>query len=260
MPAFVDRLQAGGRYTFTREEALAALGISRVALTHAAGRLIAKRRLAAPRRGFYVIVPLEYRELGAPPPSWYIHGLMAHQGHPYYVGLLSAAALHGAAHQQPQVFQVMTDVPLRPIRVGRSAIRFFIRRELAAVPTIALKTYTGTMRVSTPEATAFDLVRYADRAGHLDHVATVLAELAEHLDPERLVAIAAGEVELPVVQRLGYLLDQVDAAAIAAPLATWVAGAGARPVALASGVQAAGAPRDKRWQILVNDAVEIDEL
>jgi len=30
------------------------------------------------------------------------------------VGVLSAAAIHGAAHQQPMIFQVVTDKPTRP--------------------------------------------------------------------------------------------------------------------------------------------------
>ena len=33
-------------------------------------------------------------EAGAPPPLHYIDPLMRHLGHPYYVGLLSAARLH----------------------------------------------------------------------------------------------------------------------------------------------------------------------
>jgi hypothetical protein len=37
------------------------------------------------------------------------------------------------------------------------------------------------MRVSTPEATALDLVRYVTAAGHIGNVATVLAELSEKL-------------------------------------------------------------------------------
>lgn len=260
LSAFVDRLQASGQYTFDRSEALEALGCSRVALMHAARRLVAKGRLAVPRRGFYVIVPLEYRQSGAPPPAWYIHDLMAHQGYSYYVGLLSAAALHGAAHQKPQEFQVMTDVPLRSIRVGRARIHYFIRRELAGVPTIAVKTPTGTMRVSTPEATAFDLVRYADRIGNLNQVATVLAELAEKLEPRRLVELAGGEVELSVTQRLGYLLEHVDAADVASPLAAWLERRGPRPVPLLPARDLAGATRNARWQVLVNEHIEIDEI
>ena len=85
-------MQGKGRYSFRREEALDALGVSDEALQTAARRLTAKKRLVSPRRGFYVIVPLEYRSAGAPPPDWFIDELMKFQERPYYVGLLSAAA------------------------------------------------------------------------------------------------------------------------------------------------------------------------
>ncbi len=52
LSAFVDKLQESGRYTFTREEAAAACGISEIALRHAALRLQKQKRLAMPRRGF----------------------------------------------------------------------------------------------------------------------------------------------------------------------------------------------------------------
>ena len=93
---FVDDLQSRGRYSFMREEARRSLAISNLALQASARRLIRKVRLAAPRRGFYVVVPLEYRSAGAPPPAWFVDDLMRSSGRPYYVALLSAAALHGA--------------------------------------------------------------------------------------------------------------------------------------------------------------------
>lgn len=61
---FADDLQAGGRLTFTREEALAARGVTMPALKQAALRLAKRRRVVSPRRGFYVIVPLEHRGEG----------------------------------------------------------------------------------------------------------------------------------------------------------------------------------------------------
>ena len=115
----VDSFQASGRYVLTREQALAALEVSDEAVKKAVQRLVAKRRLAAVRRGFFVIVPVEYREAGAPPPAWFIDDLMKFYGQPYYVGLLSAAALHGAAHHQPQEFQVITNLQVRPAVAGR---------------------------------------------------------------------------------------------------------------------------------------------
>ena len=116
----VDALQAEGRYTFGRAEATVALQVSSQMLKKAAMRLTAKNRIAVPTRGFYIIVPVEYRAAGAPPPSWFIDELMRHLRRPYYVGVLSAAGLHGAAHQQPQEFQVVTAVARRPMAAGRA--------------------------------------------------------------------------------------------------------------------------------------------
>ena len=68
------------------------------------------------------------------------------------------------------------------------------------------KTVTGSLRVSTPEATALDLLRDVAAAGSLSTVATGLHDLAEPCDAGRLVE-AAQTGDLPHAQRLGYLLD-----------------------------------------------------
>ncbi len=107
--AYVERLLARGRHTFTRDEAETALESSTVAAYHSLRRLQKAGWLVMPRRGFYLIVDPEYRELGALPPAAWIDDLMTFHGTPYYVGLLSAASLHGAAHQQPMEFQVVAD-------------------------------------------------------------------------------------------------------------------------------------------------------
>lgn len=259
LAGFVNQLQASGRYTFHREEALSALGVSDIALQSAARRLAAKGRICAARRGFYVIVPVEYSQSGAPPPSWFIDDLMKFHQHPYYVGLLSAAALHGAAHQQPQLFQVITDTTLRPITVGRSRVRFFLKCHLSETPTTDIKTETGSMHVSTPEATALDLVRYVESAGQLGNVATVLSELSEKINPGKLVEAARTEVELSVVQRLGFLLEHFASPGVVAPLAEWLAAKRPRPVPLRSERNPKVIEKDSRWRILVNEKVEVDE-
>jgi predicted transcriptional regulator of viral defense system len=258
LSAYLDALQGRGRYTFDRAEALKELGSTPEALEAAVRRLAAKGRLAVPRRGFYVIVPAEYRSAGAPPADWFIADLMRFEGQPYYVGLLSAAALHGSAHQQPQEFQVVTDGPLRPARAGRVLIRFFTKATVGSTPVVDMKTQTGSMRVSTPEATALDLVRYVKRAGHLDNVATILSELAEKLDPRRLLAVARQGVEIAHVQRLGHLLDAVGAASAAKPMAAWISGQRPRRVLLRPGAQRPIRDEDPRWRVSVNEQVEID--
>ncbi len=254
----VDSQQATGRYVLTRKQALKTLAISEEALKKAVQRLVAKRRLAVPRRGFFVIVPIEYREAGAPPPSWFIDDLMKFCGQQYYVGLLSAAALHGAAHQQPQEFQVVTDGQLRPVVVGRARIRFFRKLRMERTPTLEMKTETGAMRVATPEATALDLLRYLKGAGHLGHVATVLSELAEEIDAERLAEVARIEGDLPNAQRLGYLLDQVGGDDVGTTLARWIGEQRPRFVSLRSDRSSRRAAKDDRWRVLVNEKVEAE--
>lgn len=256
---FVDRLQESGRYTFTADQALRECPLSVVAFRNAALRLERQGRLTSPRRGFFVIVPLEYRSRRTPPPSWFIDELMKFQGRAYYVALLSAAALHGAAHQQPQEFQVMTDEPLRPAVAGSSRLRFFFKKRVTRTPVVPVKTETGSMTVSTPEATALDLVRYLHGAGGLGNVATVLSELAERIDPARLVAVAKIEADVAAAQRLGFLLERVGAADRTEPLARWVAERRPRTIRLRAGQEAKSAAKDARWQVLVNAPLEVAE-
>jgi len=255
---FVDALQASGRYSFRREEARRELGGSEPAFRAAARRLVERRRLAVPRRGFFVVVPVEHRGAGSPPASWFVDDLMAHLGRPYYVGLLSAAALHGAAHEQPQEFQVVVGEPLRPSRVGRTRIRFVTKRKLAATPVTSVRTETGSMKVSTPEATALDLVAYCRLAGHLGNVATVLAELSEKLDAGELRRAAEAGAEMPSVQRLGHLLDLVGEETLAESLARLVAEMKPRPVPLRPDRPRGRGNADPRWRIFVNEKVAVD--
>ncbi|MHB0980007.1 MAG: type IV toxin-antitoxin system AbiEi family antitoxin domain-containing protein [Thermoleophilia bacterium] len=254
--AYVEDLQAGGRYTFTGVEIKAGMLRSDAAVEAALRRLKKRGRIAAPRRGFYVIVPPEYRQAGCPPAGWFIDDLMGFLGRPYYVGLLSAAAIHGAAHQQPMVFQVMTDAATRDAEAGRVRIEFHMKSALESTPVAKVQTETGYMRVSTPEATAFDLVRFARPAGGLSSVATVLGELAERLDPGELATLSRS-CRAPEMQRLGYLLDLIGMSRPADPLAAALRVRRNRPVLLVPGGENEGSV-DRRWRVILNEPVEAD--
>lgn len=258
MSAWIEQLQSRGRYTFTRREAESETDRSVVAAQTALRRLKERGRIVSPRRGFYVVVPPEYRAVGSPPASWFIDELMRYLSRPYYVGLLSAAGIHGAAHQQPMVFQVVTRDATREVRAGKVSIRFSISRLVDQLPVIQRQTETGTMRVATPETTAFDLVRYPAAAGHLSNASTVLSELAERLDAQALVSVAQ-LVRLPDAQRLGYLLDAVGQNELALPLAEWLAARQPRAVLLQPGAGAAGdGELDRRWRVRQNVQLEAD--
>lgn len=256
---FVDELQSKGRYSFTIND-LAKFDTHRspIATQAALRRLKQNHRIVSPRRGFFVVLRPEYRKQGCPPANWFIDDLMRDLEQPYYVTLLSAAALYGAAHQQPMTFQVMTDRPTRPINLGAVAISFHMARNVAEMPTEKMQTETGYMNVATPEVTAFDIVRYPEAAGYLNNVATVLAELAEKIRPTKLVTVAP-LYAMPDVQRLGYLLETiVDAKELVYPLLEYYREQRRRSVLLNPKNPAMKLTPDKNWSVIPNDTVEAD--
>jgi predicted transcriptional regulator of viral defense system len=195
-----------------------------------------------PFRGFCVFVPPEYRRLGCLPPEQLVPQLMERLGLDYYTGLLSAAEIHGAAHQRPQEFQAVVAANRPGIECGSVRVRFVARRNVASLPTVLRNTLRGQMKVSTPEATTFDLVGYSRHCGGLDNEATVLAELAESLDAGKLAEVAALS-PVPWAQRLGFLLELAGAPALGDPLAKRVSEEAGEYVPLSSKAKGHGRER-----------------
>jgi len=249
---FVDHLQKRARYTFARTELESALKLERAALTKGLQRLQRAGRICRIRRGFYVIVPLEYATGGIVPPDWFIADLMRFLEQPYYVGVLTAAALHGASHQQTQEYHVVVAQPERAIRTANLSIRFFLKKSMARAPVEQVKAYTGFLAVSTPAVTALDLVRFAPAIGGLDAVLTVLEELVERITPEDLLKAAQQESERSQVQRLGWLLERTKRRELAAGLAQWLAKQKPTKTPLDVSAPATGSRKDPRWQVIVN--------
>lgn len=255
--AYVRDLVERGRYHFTTEDAVRGVGGDRQSVVRALYRLVAKGDLATPQRGFYVAVPPEYRSLGCLPGEQFIPQLMERAGEPYHVALLSAAQLHGAAHQRPQTLQVMLGKPRRSIECGKVRVDFHVRRDVERAGVVTMNTPRGDMRVATPETTALELVGYERHAGGLDTVATVLTELVEKLDPELLVQEAK---KLPVAwsQRLGFLLDLAASGGITGPLQQYVREHARRVAPLDPSASRTGAERARSWKLAVNVDIEID--
>ena len=175
----------------------------------------------------------------------------------YYVGLLSAAQYHGAAHHRPQERQVILEGNRPAIVCGSVGVSFVARRSLAAVPVERFNNPRGSILVSTVEATAVDLVGYMHRAGGLDRVAGVPSELGENMDPERLVE-ASGTSSILWAQRLGYLLEHVGAGDKAVLLKEHVRKAARNSTKLLPGVSAEGKPKSKDWRLYVNASIETE--
>ena len=255
--SFVSGLAAGGRYFFASRDAQAALGVSPAAAKLALNRMAKQGAIASPARGFYVIVPPEYHSLGCLPADQFIPALMKSLGQTYYAGLLSAAQYHGAAHHRPQEFQVFLAKNRRPIQCGKVSVAFMARKRITDVPVQSFNTPRGTILVSTPEATAIDLVGYQHHAGGLDQVATILVELVEKIDPQKLAA-AAATAPVPWAQRLGYLLEHIDAGKKASALKAYVQEHARLAAVLSPTAPRAASRRDDDWNLYVNADVEAE--
>lgn len=253
----IDQLASDGIHHFSIETAMAALGATRTAAMAQLRRLCRSGHVAMPLRGFFVVVPPEYRRLQCLPPEQFVPELMRHLGLTYYAALLTAAEFHGAAHQRPQAFQVMIAKNRRSISCGQVKVVFCARQDLANTPVIARNTPRGHILVSTAEATALELVGYPEYCGGLDNVASVLNELAESMDARGLLD-AARRSPVAWSQRLGYLLERLGHEELAAVLEPYVNEHAATFAPLVRAMPIKGAKRVFRWKLKVNVEVEAE--
>lgn len=252
-----DELLSEGISSFDAAEAARRMGLARDRVHGALKRLADAGEIFSAARGFYVIIPPEYRTWGAVPASWLVDPMMAHLGRSYYVGLLSAAELLGAAHQRPQVFQVVVDKYLPDRAFGRVRMQFVVNKHASQLATMAVNSPTGTMRVSTPEVTSLDLAGRPLDSGGLSNVATVLIELYEDREVvEQDLIDAASFYPSASVRRAGYLLEHFAGVHLDALRAA------VRPdVHEPAPLNASGARRghvDQRWNLRLNTEIEPD--
>lgn len=255
---FINTLSANGDVSFTFKQMQMETGNSTKAVERALYRLKRKGEIATVAKGFYLILPPEFRKLGCLPPDYFIDDLMNHWGEKYYVALLSAALYHGAAHQQPQIFQVITDQYHPPIHCGHVHIEFSKKKTIIDLPITRLKTHTGMMNISTPEATMMDLLIFIRRCGGISHVATVLNELADSADRKAINILLENSIECTWKQRMGYLLDYVGHAELSKVIFEHLKNKRTNIVPLVPYYPITGTERNAKWRIAINTKVEDD--
>ena len=227
-------------------------------------RLCSNKTIASVYRGFYVIIPVQYVLRGSVPATYYIDQLMAYLSKPYYVCMLSAAELLGAAHQRPQQFSVMTTFPKRRVVSTRNVIiDWFYREGLPEDALITKNTETGTIRISNPLLTAADLVQYQQHVGGLSLVATILEELSEHINIKSQFASLASFVKKVTWQRLGYILEHVvEENELADELYEQIRNLPGSLMYMPFSTSAEDntSERNSRWKIKINVQIEKDDL
>lgn len=255
-----DYLLAHGRPVVALNEVAEVLGVDEKHAASALVRLKRANRMFSPQRGLYIAVPPQYRTWGAVPAMDFIDPMMRAGNFTYYVALLSAAELLGAAHQRPQTFQVMVDRRVGDRDFGRVRVRFYQSSKVGVLPVEWRNSNSGRVRIAPPAVTALDLAsRPADGAG-LNNVATVIAELAEDrkLTADEIISVAV-HYPAAALRRLGWLLDFVDADVESDRLAS---AADRRGTGQSENLLQPGGPRrgrrNRRWGIVENEVVEPD--
>jgi len=257
---FINELRSNGRYAFALPEVRNKFEQSEEAIKKSLQRLKKKREIALIRKEFYVVITPEYRSRGVLPPSLFISEMMKFLEKDYYVGLLNAAAYYGAAHQQPQSLSVITMKPtLRNIDNDNLKINFYIKKEWAKSDIVQRKVDTGYINVSSPELTALDLVNYFEQAGGLNRVATVLEELCESIDADKMLDVAKRYSPITAVQRLGFLLEEIfNMPDLSEPIKNYLKTVNYFPVLLRPQKEKPEMITGNDWKIVQNIEIETD--
>lgn len=256
-----------GRIVFTLDELRRAFPSAEpTALRSGLYRACRRKEIAIAWQGVYLILPLEYRGVGGMPQSEYIDKLMGYLGKPYCVSLLNAAAIYGAAHQRPMNYVIMTSNPPPRCRAkGNNRIDFIAKRAFAhGIPSglvRRVKTQYSFINVATPEFTALSLVQYVQPSGGLSHILTVLEELVESCQFDRMPPIIWKYVPLACFQRLGYMVEHLlreKETADKLYAAVRAAGRQLRKTRLLPGASCQGAEYDGKWKLYINAQLESD--
>ncbi len=261
---WIDKLQSHGKYAFSLDLLEKELpNYTAVGIKRALNRLSRKGLVVSISKGYYLIISPQYASKGVLPPSIYLDAFMKYLERPYYLGLLNAAAYHGAAHQQPQEFFVVTSLPvLRATHKKGLKVNYISKKSISEDLLSVRKTESGYLKISNPVLTAIDLLNYEKRIGGINRVATVLNELAVSIKPEDFTEILIDHATVSTLQRLGYLLGRVlgyDLLADALQQSLQRDKVKLFRTPLKVSAQSSGYSSDKTWKVIVNTEIEIDE-
>ena len=252
-----DWMLARGRSSATTTELSELLGVAPDLVRIRLNPYVHRGQWVSPARRLWIPVPVEYRLWGAPEGIEIIDTMMRHLDVQYYVGWLTAAAVHGAAHHAPQVFQVAVSRHVADRQVGRTRFQFATRENLPALPAIEHTTRSGVARVSTPEVTVLDLASDLTLAGGIDNAATVILGLAGDGLDVGVLAELSRMFRAAAIRRTGWILETIGGRHDLTPLA-----AAARSRTEATSFLNPAAPRqgttDRRWSLRINTDVDAE--
>jgi len=247
--SFIEHRQSSGYVSFSLDMLMSETGLSRIAARNQLLRLEDRVVRPSPRLPFFLIVPPEYRSLGAPPMAWWLDDYLKWLKCPYYVGLLTAASIYGASPQAIQETQVIVGTSQRTLSVGRIRVRFFKKKGINRSITQPVDGSYAPLTIGTIETTCMDLIRYMQRLGGLERMSETIAPLLKQLNENRLRQALDAENEVPVAQRLGFVFDSLKATHLSETVRAWLP-LHLRYVPLCPHSQVSGNQVNEKWRVL----------
>ncbi|MCL2530344.1 MAG: type IV toxin-antitoxin system AbiEi family antitoxin [Coriobacteriia bacterium] len=258
-PQAADWALSHGMSSLTTSEAAEMLGTTASQVPQRLSSAKKRGEWMTPARGLWIPVPPEYRTWGGSPAVEFIDAMMAHLNTHYYVGWLSAAAIHGSAHHAPQVTQVAVSRMIRSRVVGRVRLEFFIRSSIKQLPVVSKMARSGSYRVSSAEVTALDLCANVKECGGIDNVATVMAGLVDAAEVSMQGILDAAAHYCPAaIRRLGWLLENHTELPVSDDLRAYASNLTETP-SLLDPLSRPGGKLDSRWMLRLNTNVEAEE-
>lgn len=261
---WIEECQSKGKLAFSLAELKQSFeNDSETSLKRVLDRLSEKEKVVSIFKGYYVIIPPQYSSKGILPTAMFIDGLMEFLERKYYVALLNAAALHGASHQQPQEYFVVTEYPvLRATNKKGLIINYISTRQLPPETLIEKKkTETGYINTSNPLLTAIDLISYEKKIGGLNRASTVINELFETVKRNVVSEELINYASVSSLQRLGFILEEIlNKKEIADRIFSLCKKAGIKFYLIP--LKASGKKNkeflSEKWKLMINTEIEID--
>ncbi|MCC5918873.1 MAG: type IV toxin-antitoxin system AbiEi family antitoxin [Cryomorphaceae bacterium] len=257
---FVENCLTYEQYAFTWDELKATIPKTDIALRHELMRLAEKKEILTLRQGFYLILPPRYKAFGKLPLELYVEKLFKFLDKPYYVAFFSAAAFHGASHQQVQQSYLMTKVPnLRNIKKGNIYLNISTSSNWPVKNIQQKKSDAGLFNISSPALTAIDLIHYQSKMGGLNRVLAILEELAESITPGDIKDLLQWYPHISSIQRLGFLFEELQTDKILlAPFQVYLSEKKFFPVLLSPDKDKKPGKANNLWKIDKNIELESD--
>jgi len=171
----------------------------------------------------------------------------------------SAAMFHGAAHQQPQEFYIISEKPKpRKISNDNFLINFTEKRNFPLIGIEDKKADTGYFKMSNIELTFLDLIYFEQSVGGYNRITSILEELSESINLAKMKEVVKNDFPLSVFQRAGFIAENTLAnTKLAAVFENKLAKLNSKTVLLKSSEEKNG-EKNGKWNLIINTEIESD--